>query len=207
MNAARTKLPQGTDIPTALLRGHPDCRFVTGPKISDDVNDTPYQKFAPNEAGYVSGLLRPKSISDAEWAEIQAERTARESGKSAANAIKARNKLLAKASIPRDLKGRPLFETSVAQPKPGEVVVTSGRKAKPTSRTGGKLASDDLGEQVSARVGADPKALLRFAKANGVYKPGDENAKNPGLLRMTVVNRLRGRLRRSEDNGKGVVWP
>lgn len=66
-------------------------------------------------------------------------------------------------------------------------------------------AVDDVGQKVVDLTSKDGQfdrdALIRFAKTNGVWKDGDDKLSN-GLARMSVVNRLRGKIKRGEQ----VAW-
>ena len=62
---------------------------------------------------------------------------------------------------------------------------------------------DDLGARVSEHCGGDAAKLKAFARANGVWD--DKYASlNPGLQRMNVVNRLRGKVKK--DSNFKVKW-
>ncbi len=63
-------------------------------------------------------------------------------------------------------------------------------------------AKDDLGAQVSAHCGTDRAKLKHFAQANGCWTEAYDKLPNPGLVRMSVVNRLRAKVK----HGHKVVW-
>ena len=87
-------------------------------------------------------------------------------------------------------------------PKTAKFVPGCANKASANVVTGGaRVASDDLGEQVSSRFGADRVGLERFAKNNGVWED-KYGALNNGLCRMTIVNRLRNLVKK----GRQVNW-
>ena len=78
---------------------------------------------------------------------------------------------------------------------------------------------DDIGKKVSEHVSREDEEaggmrvnlelLVRFAKANGCWDPNYSKLKNRdgspnvGMMRMNVVNRLRGKIRRDKHT---VVW-
>lgn len=89
------------------------------------------------------------------------------------------------------------FIESVIQPT-RKVTMTKGRK----HRNEGSV--DDLGRQVSVYIGTDWAKLNRFAEANSVWEER-YGALGDGLRRMTIVNRLRGKIKK--DPKYTVVWP
>lgn len=183
--------------------------------------DNRYKFAEPNPNRDPDYFLRPQGTTDAEWAESKARRAAASAAKKTASFAKLKGKLEAKTAVPTDLKGRPLYAMPDKNVTASGVFVSGGKRqpavVKGTSRrepidglkrtASGhvKVASDDLGFKVSSYAGTDRAKMKKFASANGVWKDGDQNAKNNGLLRMTVVNRLRGKLKREPEFK--VVWP
>lgn len=75
---------------------------------------------------------------------------------------------------------------------------------------------DTLADKITAHVMFKPEGeskfrtdadkLVRFAKANGVWDP-EYKGRNNGLVRMSVRNRLQGKLNRKELTAADIKWP
>lgn len=77
-----------------------------------------------------------------------------------------------------------------------EAATVQQRSAEVQAKTRRQTGSvDDLGQRVSELTSVDGKPdvsrLKALAELNGVWKPDYDALPNPGLIRMTVVNRLR----------------
>ena len=135
-----------------------------------------------------------------------------------AKSMRSINKMKAKQETPKDLTGykwhtglcKWVRDPMISDEKLAEMkakgnasLVTTDRKP-PVLRvkTG---AVDDLGTQVSERIGTDADKLAAFAEANGVWDPKYASLPNFGLRRMTIVNKLRNKMKKHPNFVVG--WP
>src|SRR5262245_57827666 len=80
-------------------------------------------------------------------------------------------------------------------------VLTAPRKPNGTASAPKRLAN--VGDDTATRLlGYNREELLALAKANGVFEERYQSLPNPGLVRMTVGNRIRARAKR----GVQINW-
>ena len=173
-----------------------------------------------------SSLMKPKGVSDTEWAERQAALKAK-------SLVKLRNRIdksKRRDAKPKDYdperhrwnpaKGR--FEVDrlvllreqwaeeerrAASPLVEMRATVAGVTVEKIKRTSRKVAIDSpitKGSELATSVAVynTRDKLAAFAKANGCWDDKYDKLPNPGLIRMNVLNRLRAKIRK----GHKVIW-
>lgn len=80
---------------------------------------------------------------------------------------------------------------------------------KPTKNSCGDTIANDVRayvqykDETTKKMVTDVDKLVKFAKANGCWDPNYQGLNN-GMVRMNVINRLRGKIRRDKHE---IVWP
>lgn len=80
---------------------------------------------------------------------------------------------------------------------------------KPTKNSCGDTIANDVRayvqykDETTKKMVTDVDKLVKFAKANGCWDPNYQGLNN-GMVRMNVINRLRGKIRRDKHE---IQWP